>query len=383
MRRLSYYILSGIVAALFGWSLSQIFLIDLANLFKQLPFLKDSLNYFHDDIVLFPIVAACLAGAMVIADIFMSNPTRYKANRRELPPYLWRAIGIGLGAGLLSALISWILYASNLPKELVRVVAWCLIGFFTGLGESIVWRFRSEEGETSKANRRMIRVILCGLIAGFVAAVLIEIIRRPIELKGWEDPLGFFILGLSLGAFLSFGTSPSYQAALRAGQGFEFYFDKSGIQQDNNEEQQNQSKEQEKKTKQQQDKNEKHLPKLQNPLLRFVTEDTEDDEEKVIEEGLSIQLPTTLEKPIFIGSDPQADIYIPNIPSKCASLTQKNRMFILKCLTEDSVRVNQDLKIKNESVTLRHNQIITLYYETDNSMFYRFVFYNRFLDPEA
>lgn len=357
LQRLGFYTLSGIISALIGWSLCQIFLIDMGTIVNKLPLLKDFFDKFPPDIILLPVVAACLSVAMVVVEIFLNNPTRYKANKRILPPYLWTAIAAGIVAGLVSAAFTWMLYASALPSGVVRVVSWSLIGLFTGLGESISWQFRSIEGETSKAKKRILRVTLFGFFAGFIASIIVEIIHSLINLEGIQDAVGFLILGISLGAFLSFGTSPSYQAALRAGYGFEIYIDKSG-----------------------------DFPQLKNSLLRFVSEDI-DEEEKYIEEGLSIQLPSKLEKPLFIGSDTGADIYIPNLPEKCASIKIKERNYIIKCLTEDSVKINQDLKCRGEEATLRHNQILTLYCKNANNKnaknFYRFVFYDRFLDPQA
>lgn len=353
MIRLYFYTLSGIVSALIGWSLSQIFLLDLGKVMSEIPSLKDFLTNFPPEVILLPVVAACLAVAMVILEIFLSNPTRYKANWRILPPYFWAALGVGIVSGLLAAAFTGIVYASVQESQNIRVISWALIGLFTGLGESTSWRFRSLEGQTRKATQRIFVVTLFGLIAGFIAAVLVEIVRYQIKLGGYEEPVGFLILGLSLGVFLSFGTSPSYQAALRAGQGFEIYLGHSD-----------------------------DSPRLKSPLLRFVTEDTE-DKEKLIEEGLSIQLPSKLKNPIFIGSDLSSHIYIPNIPRECASLTIKGRNFTIKCITENSISVNQDLKVRGEQTTLRHNQILTLYHENKTDKFYRFVFYDRFLDPEA
>ncbi|NJR73006.1 MAG: hypothetical protein HC773_03480 [Scytonema sp. CRU_2_7] len=95
--RFYFYAISGMVSALIAWSFSQIFLIDLREFFssKSLPF--------NPDLILLPIVAASLVVAMVVTEIFLSNPTRYKANRRVLPPYLWAALGMGAVAGLLMA----------------------------------------------------------------------------------------------------------------------------------------------------------------------------------------------------------------------------------------------------------------------------------------
>lgn len=346
--RFYFYTISGIVSALLGWSLSQIFLIDLPRIFSRKPL------PFSPDFILLPIVAACLAVAMVVTEIFLSNPTRYKANRRVLPRYLWGAFGTGIIAGLVASAFTWVLYKTSVAAWIVRIVAWSLIGLFTGLGESVSWRFRSIEGGTSKANKRLWRGTLYGLGAGFAAAILIEILRLAIELEGYEGPIGFLILGLSLGLFLSFATSPTYQVALRAGEGFEAIDPTSGSSR--------------------QDR-----PRLKPPL-RFVTGEHYD----IIEEGLSIELPSTTSKPLVIGSNSDADIYIPKIPAPAATLTIKERNVSLLCLAERAVQVQARFLVEgSKSLTLRHNQILTFYHAGDQDKYYRFVFYDRFLDPEA
>lgn len=351
--RFFLYSLSGVVSALIGWSLSQIFLVDIKGLLIENPLIEEWLGGWHPDWFLLPIVAACLAIAMVTTEIFLSNPTRIKANSRVLPPYVWGAFGSGLVAGLLAATCTWLLHISNFEPGLVRVVAWSLVGFFTGLGESVSWRFRSIEGNTRKATLRLWRTAALGLVAGLVAAILIEVLRQIIDLGGFADPIGFLFLGLSLGLFLSFGTTSAYQMALRAGRGFELY-----------------------------DRQSQDPPRLKNPILRFVTEDSDEDE-NMIEEGLSIQLPDRLKHPLLIGSAENADIYLPNIPEKAASLSRKGQDFILQCLVDGTVRVNQDEKLRQEQVTLRHNQILVFYCNEQKDKFYRFAFYDRFLDPNA
>lgn len=347
--RFYFYTTSGIVCALIGWSFSQILLIDMAKIFgaKSLPF--------NPDFILLPIVAACLAAAMVTTEIFLSNPTRYKSNRRVLPRYLRAALGIGTVAGLIAACLTWILYQTGAPAWLVRIICWSLVGLFIGLSEGVSWRLRSIEGGTHKAIERIQRATVFGVGAGFVAAVLVEVILRISGLDRYKDPLGFMILGLSLGLSLSFATSPTYQVALRAGEGFEAV--------DPN-----------------YDDSDRLHPRLNNPDLQFVT----GDHYEFIEEGLSIQLPAATTKPIIIGSSLDADIYIPDIPEKAASFEIKNRHVTLACLAEKKVQIQSRLLLQNaRSTPLRHNQILTFYHAGNEDKYYRFVFYDRFLDPQA
>ncbi|GAB1543733.1 hypothetical protein NUACC21_64090 [Scytonema sp. NUACC21] len=347
--RFYFYAISGIISSLIGWSLSQIFLLDLSQ------FIPHKILAVNPDIILLPIVAACLAVAMVMTEIFLSNPTRYKSNRRVLPPYLYTALLTGTVAGLVASALTWVLYRTGIPAWSVRVIAWSVIGLFTGLGEGTSWQLRSIEARTRKATQRIWKVLLFGFLAGFLAAVLVEILRSVLELQGYEDPLGFVILGLILGLFLSKATSPTYQVALRAGEGFEAvdpkYVDKERI-----------------------------LPRLLNHNLRFVTQ----DDDNVIEEGLSIQLPAKTTDSIKIGSSEEADIFIPDIPNLAAVLTIAKRKVMLTCLTSQSVQIQSKLiNVVGRAIPLRHNQILTFYHASNDEKYYRFVFYDRFLDPES
>lgn len=352
--RALFYTLAGIVSAIIGWFLSQILLIDLGQFF-----IKDAL-LFNPDFILLPVVGACLAVAMVVTEIFLSNPTRYRANRRVLPPYFWGALATGAVAGLISAVCTSLLYRTGTPSGIVRVVAWSLVGFFTGLGESLSWRLRSIEGASSLANQRIKKAILFGLGAGLGAAVLVEILRSGMQLGGYEDPSGFLVLGLMLGLSLSFATAPTYQVALRAGKGFEPPPSQALIVR-------------------------KSLPELRNSL-RFVTTKSRS---ALIEEGLSIKLPSQTTSPIIIGSGDRVDIYIPNIPEECACLEVKNRQVTLTCWLHNQVKIQNRRMNLGDQETLIHNQIITFYHENrqpneeEDTKLYRFVFYDRFLDPQA
>lgn len=349
--RFYFYTISGIVSALIGWSISQIFVIDLPQIFGlDLPF--------DAELILFPIVAASLSVAMVVTEIFLSNPTRFKANKRVLPRYFWSAIQTGLGAGVVAFIFFWLLRRFGAPAFVVRVVAWSLIGLFTGLGEGLSWRLRSIEAGTRRANQRIQRAALYGLSAGFIAAIVLEVLQTP--LGAYVDPIGFLILGVALGLSLSVASSPTYQTALRAGEGFESVYGA-----DNN----------------------RDRPRLNNPELRFVSR----DDYQNIEEGLSIQLPTATAttRALTIGSRNDADIYIPDIYQEAARLHISDRRVAIESLVEGAVAI-QAWRIPEGTrpQTLRHNQILTFYHtpndeSTDDERCYRFVFYDRFLDPEA
>ena len=157
--RALFYTLSGIISAIFGWFLSQIFLVDLGqfliNIFSwflstilSIDLDKNALSL-NPDFILLPIVGACLAVAMVVTEIFLSNPTRYRANKRVLPRYLRGALLNGALTGLISAVLTSLLYMTGTPSIIVRIVAWSLVGLFTGLGERLSWKVRSIEGRLS------------------------------------------------------------------------------------------------------------------------------------------------------------------------------------------------------------------------------------------
>jgi hypothetical protein len=341
--RFIFYTISGIVSALIGWSISQVFVIDLPQAVSI-----DSLP-FHTELIVFPLVAASLAVAMVVTEIFLSNPTRWKANKRVLPRYFWPAVQIGLAAGLVAFMFFALLRYLSAPALIVRVVAWSLIGVFTGLGEGLSWRLRSIEGATRRANQRIQRSTLYGLGAGFVAAIVFEFLHKP--LGGYAGPVGFLILGLFLGLSLSVASSPAYQTALRAGEGFESVYGGG---------------------------NNGDRPRLSNSL-RFVSR----DDNPPIEEGLSIELPAANAR-LLIGSSADADIQIPNIYPETARLHISDRQVAIESLREGSVAI-QAWRIPEGTrpQTLRHNQILTFYHAADDERYYRFVFYDRFLDPEA
>jgi hypothetical protein len=166
---------------------------------------------------------------------------------------------------------------------------------------------------------------------------------------------------LLLGCVLSFTSRPSYQVALRAGQGFE----KIEIERN-------------------------RVPQLSHKrfsssVFNFVPLVENRDNLVRIEEGLSIKLPATVsqKQSIIIGSRSDADIFIPDIAPTCASLWREPSGVKLKCESTKSVRIQQQQLRVGDIVMLRHNQILSFYHETNPTEFYRFIFYDRLLDPQA
>lgn len=354
--RLFFSLLAGITSALIGWNIGQFFLTDLGWL-KSIP-----------EIALFPCIAISLAVGMVLNEFFISNPTRPKIILRIVKTPLLIAAGLGMVAGLFAGGISQILFspAIPVPSPIVRMFGWLLIGSSVGLAEGLTWRWRSvEAGDIQRFWRRFFVSLGGASIASLVAALLFEIIRLllgqiPDELKGFEDPLGFTVLGLLLGITFSVTNSPSYLAALRAGRGFEYRRRKKS-------------------------KLRRSRPRINPSQLKFVSSSG-----NAIEEGLSIQLPPRGKITIGSGdrSSEEIDIYLPEIAPYAAEIEQKAReaIFIPNQHFFKAIEVNG--KVLKHPVTLKHNTVLTFYGlteegEINEGKIYRFIYYNRFLDPQA
>ena len=360
--RIYLYILAGITSALMGWNLGQFFLTD-QGLLKQFP-----------EVILFPCIAVSLSIGMVLTEIFISNPTRPKLNLRIAWRSLSLAAGLGLLAGLMAGGISQILFLPQIrvPTPIVRTLGWLLIGGSTGIAEGETWRWRSiEAGDRKRFRQRRLTSLLGSITASLTAALIFEILRQligkfPPELKGAEDPIGFSILGLLLGFVFSVSTSPSYMVALRAGAGFEY-----------TEEDIYDSIDQSRPTPQ--------YPTIETKesRLKFVT----DSDAERIEEGLSIQLPS--KGKIRIGSSVKAHIRLPDLPSYIADLELKPRQTLLvpNPVLFKTIEVNGERLSSQKSVSLKHNYVLTFYpqdkWVENEHKFFRFVYYNRFLDPQA
>ncbi len=365
--RIYLYILAGITSALIGWNIGQVFLSDL-GLLKRFP-----------EMVLFPCIAISIAVGMVINEIFISNPTRPKLCLRKAIIPFFIALGLGAVLGLVSGGISQILFIPQLkiPAPIIRVVGWLIIGISVGLTEGLTWRWETVEAGDPKRFWRRFTVSLIGAsFASLVAAILFEFLRTkltemPPFLQAAEDPLGFAILGLLLGLTFSLTNSPSYLVALRAGAGFEYTGDTFFDEEEANSQPQ---------------KTIKLLPSypvIQTNILSFVS----DSEQEKIEEGLSIRLPA--KGKITIGSDPDSHVFIPDIPLHIADLEiQKRETFLIpnprffRLIALNGNRLGGSQK----KITLKHNNLITFYpkdAEFTTNKIYRFVYYNRFFDPQG
>ncbi|MFO7030393.1 hypothetical protein B9T07_10205 [Limnospira fusiformis CCALA 023] len=368
--RLYFYILAGLISALLGWNIAQVFLSDFGWL-QGFP-----------EIVLFPCMAISLAIGSVTNEIFISNPTRPKLSVRMLGVPLMLAFMVGLIAGVTAGGISQILFDPSLgiSPVRIRVFGWLVVGGSVGLAEGLSWRYHSlEAGNPKRFYLRLFMSILAASIASLIAAGIFELMRllglMPAAFKPYEDPLGFAVLGLCLGvAFCITNASPSYLPALRAGSGFEYKgYEYKGIDVLD-------------------EKNEDDYPKINPSKLRFITyrsRDEFDDDE--IEEGISIELPRRgmIRIGSSVKSENKADIYLPHLLPYLANIKiEGNRAFLTPHKKEFlKIAINGTRLSSRRKVSLKHNYVITFYTEKSESFkvpkFYRFVFYNRFFDPMA
>jgi hypothetical protein len=364
--RVYLYILAGITSAIVGWNLGQFVLTDLGNfLIKFVPGLEIIKQY--KEIILFPAIAMTLAAGMVINEIFLSNPTRPRLNWRIAKLSGAIAAGIGFLVGALAGILAAIMFTPSfgIPELAVRVVGWIFIGIAVGLAEGLTWRWRSvEAGDPSRFYKRLTISTLAGAIASFIAALIFEFFREGLD-QNWaaiEDPLGFAMLGCLLGVAFSITTSPSYLAALRAGAGFEYGINPFFSGPD-------------------------AIPIIKKNgsanQLKFVSDSISED----IQEGFSIQLPSNAK--IKIGSDPASDIYLPGIPEEAAVLEVKLRevSLIPNKFNYDKIAIREVKLNSARSVVLKHNYSVSLYSldssKSNGKEFFRFVYYNRFLDPQS
>ncbi|NBD33280.1 MAG: hypothetical protein GVY17_10010, partial [Cyanobacteria bacterium] len=320
-------------------------------------------------------------------ETFIGSPTKLKLAFRRVTIPIFIAIGLGLVLGLIAGGISQIFFLPqiSLPNAVTRSVGWLLIGMTVGLAEGLTWYWQSiEAGDKRRFIQRFLASLLTASIASLLAAFLFEYIRNsfetiPLWFRQIEDILGFCLLGLLLGLGFSLTNSPSYMVALRAGSGFEYTNslddEDLGLGELQADEIDSENLE---KVSQFNGK-----PRLNPSRLQFVT----DSELEDIEEGLSIRLPARGK--VVIGTKETVDIYIPNLPPYLAELELKGRTSLLKVNPQfrKYIQVNGERINSRKTIYLKHNDLITFYSQEkddDNEeKMYRFVYYNRFLDPQA
>ncbi|QHG21169.1 hypothetical protein [Nostoc sp. ATCC 53789] len=386
--KLWIYILSGITFASGGWNLSQS-IIDSIGWFQQFPEIAQS-----------ACIAASLSAGTVLTEIFLSNPTRFKLNLRRLGFPVATAAALGFLIGLFAGGISQFLLIPQIRNSLfffgstpaVRIIRWMIIGIAVGATEGLSWRWRSvESGKKSRSQQRLKTNILAGMTAGVAAAIIFEFVRLVLKsslkqvkedfqrnngfsILGFENFAGLLLLGMVLGVAFYFAISPSYVAALRAGEGFEFS-------------EYNEEPAKINKSKPIKIKDDKSNSIETGYKLEFVSKNRLEEIEENIEEGLSTQLPPR--GTITIGSATGAHICIPGLPLHIADLDIEERATFLRPNKNNYQRISINGKNLTSAsrISLKHNSIVSFYCEAnsrkDDKKRFRFVFYNRFLDPEG
>jgi hypothetical protein len=179
--------------------------------------------------------------------------------------------------------------------------------------------------------------------------------------------------------------------ALRAGSGFEYREIKPEIKPDINLEIQDHVQDSELSTDSLTDSPNlnQSYPYINKSVLSFVTSDSDDDSlnEDEIEEGLSISLPGN--QTISIGSGVDNTISIPGLPPHVADIQLQNRTTLLIPDKQffHAIEINSVRTKSRKIITLKHNYVLTFYTingdDINEEKYYRFVYYNRFLDPQA
>ncbi len=345
--RLYLYLIAGLTSALLGWSIGHFFLSDL-NIIKILP---------YPEIVLFPSLAISLSVGMVLNEIFISNPTRFRLSCKKSLRPLFLSLVTGAAIGLIGGILALIFYLPifNIATNWTRVLSWLLLGATVGLSEGLTWILAKYD----QSQKRLHISLTVGSLAGLAIGLILELFRQKITesfLATLEDIIGFAILGTVLALVLSLTFSPSYLSALRAGSGFEYTTNQSYND---------------------------DYPKINNPILKFVNK----NQGEKIEEGLSIGLPNNNRSvKVKIGSAPDDDIYLPGIPPSLAIVNLERRSTFLVPAKEhlNLIYINGTRLTSDEPVLLKHNYLVSFTnWNNNGKKVYRFVFYNRFLDPQA
>ncbi len=411
MRNWLYFII-GLLASVLGWSISQILLVDLNPIWEKLDFTIFSQFPY---LVKFSIVTSSLAISMVMAEVFLSHPTRLKQGWEQLKLPLLFAIILSILGALGSGFMSFILQLTSAPAEIIRLFDWLIIGTTIGLAEGTTWLFRSftklyltgrkrEKDDIAKVIKHFVMSVSFGLV---VSVIVFFVSEQNLE----TDLYSFILLGSLLGVALSFATSPNRQLALKLGYGFEKIAGTEIIA------------------------NRLNGKTYKNKGFKFV-HDPRNSRPRIpiLEEGLSIQLPK--KDDLVIGSDvEQADIIVGDLPNKSAIIRLSGRKATIQpCQNNRLEKLPNEIVIKppkqpdaenkenpfaeaipqnnndyenfdtQSEITssdmyddyseyesyaaveeLKHNTVITLYTNknTDQRRYVRFVFYDRFLDPEA
>lgn len=361
--RVYLYALTGLCFALLGWNIAQFGLYE-ANWLTALPL---------PELLIYPSVTMSLCVGIAITEAFVSNPTRPRLNLRVLPIPLLIAVVVGLVLGLVAGLVLWLLYGTDtgLSPRIVRIVSWLVVGAAVGVVDGLAWFWNSiEAGNSARFWRRLLTSFVVSVLGALLSALVFEGLRTlnlPSAVDPFEDPLGFAVLGSILGLGLGLTGSPSYQVALRAGAGFEYRgSDRLGLIVDEDD-----------------DDPDAETSEAEEPSIKSPLDFVADYDQEAIEEGMSIRLPSRGK--LIVGSGPESHLRLPGLPAQLGVLELNRRDAKFTLRTEkyrDLVEIG-NAPISRKVFKLRHNHVIKFRHLKSPDQFYRFIFYNRALDPRA
>ncbi len=201
MLRLTFYIVTGIMTALLGWSWSHIVIYFLESIAEVPGWNILSQLRQWPQIVLIPLITVCLAVGMVLIEIFISNPTRPGLNLKIALKPLLLTIIIGLLVGIIvGGILEFVYHPSwGLGGKTVRVFTWWTIGITISFIESLAWKFHSMEAGDSRIRRmRQLTSLFGATLSSLIAVGIFEWVRNsldiiPQEFQYLEELLGFCI----------------------------------------------------------------------------------------------------------------------------------------------------------------------------------------------
>lgn len=360
--RTRLYLTLGILAGLLGFTISQAILT-----------LTNATNFLRPEFILFPITSSFLAVATVIAEVWLNNPTRYKMNRAVLTQPLMLALLVGLlGGGMAALLSSLVGYLPNfsLSERLVKAFGWILIGVAAGVADGYSWQYRSiEGGQQERVRQRLITSTGFGAIAGLAGFFASSLVFSLPDWQTCEELVGFLVLGGVLGLLFAQAGSGVLCYALRAGAGFEA---------------------------ERYPNPNTPFPRINSRQLRLncLSPSATDEKGRVIggmedklEEGMSIELPRRGK--IELGGGRDADIFISQLPEECATIILDGRQALIEAHESNCVSLGRKQLKAGSQEPLSHNQVLTFLTEPNKTKeqpgmeFVRFIFYDRFLDPQG
>lgn len=344
--RIYFYLLSGAISALIGWLVSRL-ILDLFSWSQQI-----------NSIIVIVSMTIFLVIGTTINECLVPNARRPKL----ISPVIGHLLIAGSISSILIASIVGVIVQLLVPGNISKtsIFFFLSLGLSIGMAKDLTLRISpfSRYFERKILKKYTFTNILAGDFAGLLIAITFQLFGKALDnFDSLDSLISFTLLGMVYSLILSLNNSPYYQPALRAGAGFEYtgehyYAD----YQDNKIE----------------------SPYIDITYLQFVSNSREE-----IEEGLSIKLP--VRGKITIGSAKKSNICIPDIPPIVAQIKLKNCQTVLFPNSKkfQFIEINGELiESASKPISLDHNYELT-FYTSDKNKFYKFVFYNRFLDLSA